>query len=151
MDTRTKMEAFGIASKAFQDLRDAPHFGSPDNVTYRRILECCSNLLPPGKKQLEALEKIFQNCCRDGLVDEIIHDHIRQWVPLSHYKRMIVHHVDKKKHTLPATWSENLKTKTILHSKSTGGKNTAEAGIRAHMMKGLREKTNQKILRGGRI
>lgn len=151
VDARTKLEAFGIASKAFQDLRDAPDYGSANNITYRRILECCSNLLPPGKKQIEAIERIFQHSCRDGLVDETIHDHIRQWIPLSNYKRMIVQHIDKKKHTLPASWSKSLKRKTILYSKSVGGKNTAEAGMKAHMMRGLREKTNQNILRGGRI
>merc|ERR1712232_244466 len=55
-DIRSQVEAFGIATQALQDLRDSPQFGNADSITYRRILECCSNLLPPGKKQLQAIE-----------------------------------------------------------------------------------------------
>lgn len=146
-----KNEAFQIAAQAFQDFREANDFGPVNNMTYRLILECCSNLLPPGKKQVQAIERIFQNCCRDGLVDEVVLGHLRQWVPFTTYKRILGNKVDGLQNTLPAKWSRNFKNKTTLYANGVEEKPLETSGIICHKMQGLREKRNQKLLRGGRI
>ena len=163
-DENAMQEAFGIAVDVFQELRDSFDFGNnPNNTTYHLLLDCCHNLLPPGKKKLQLIEKTFQNCCRDGLVDKLIFQKIQRMVPHWLYNQMILLKLEDSNNgrNIPTSWGANLKTKNAFNvhddifmfgtDDKSFGTTTKGTNNRMDQMKGLRNKVNQKLLRGGRI
>jgi len=74
-----RREALQIAVSTMAQLRKV--VGKPDTVSYGNLLKCCSNLMDRSNQRTAMSMKIFQQCCNDGMVGELVWNEIRRAVP----------------------------------------------------------------------
>jgi hypothetical protein len=70
-DDAEKADAMQIATRTFNELCNS-EYGKPNHVTYAAYLTACRNLLPEGETRAASMTSIFQKCCDDGQVHDII-------------------------------------------------------------------------------
>jgi hypothetical protein len=54
---------------------------APDTVSYGNLIKCFANLMPQGKARNDMSMQVFQKCCKEGLVGELVWNEIRRAVP----------------------------------------------------------------------
>ena len=67
--TPTKMDAFTIAIRVFNELRQTRE--GPDHVSFGNLLRC-ANLLPDGEQKEALVRSTFQLCCQRGSVNAFV-------------------------------------------------------------------------------
>lgn len=70
-DDAEKADAMQIATTTFNELCNS-EYGKPNHVTYATYLTACQNLLPEGETRAASMTSIFQKCCEDGQVNDLI-------------------------------------------------------------------------------
>jgi hypothetical protein len=112
-----KREAFFTALDTYNRLSESPYC-SPNNHTYRMMVGVCVKLLPKSSdSQTEMLEKLFKECCNDGLLSNDIlrtaRDYLPPWLMQKHIGPDIVMHGDKPLYIsdLPKEWSRQFRQK----------------------------------------
>lgn len=70
-DAPERNRAMEIAHKVFKDL-EAGEYGNPDQVTYGTFLKVCSNQMPECSSREQIVDMIFQKCCNDGQVGNLV-------------------------------------------------------------------------------
>jgi hypothetical protein len=73
-DDAEKADAMQIATTTFNELCNS-EYGKPNHVnhvTYAANLTACRNLLPEGETRAASMTSIFQKCCEDGQVHDLI-------------------------------------------------------------------------------
>jgi len=53
----------------------------PDEVSYGIILKCFHNLIPPGLTRTNMAMNVFQKCCEEGYVGDMVWNQMRNLVP----------------------------------------------------------------------
>jgi hypothetical protein len=71
-------EALQVAVLTFKGMRKSKI--APDTVTYGNLLKCCANLIPQGKVRSDMALQIFEQCCRQGLVGNLVWNEVRRAV-----------------------------------------------------------------------
>jgi hypothetical protein len=77
-----KMEAFRIASQTYQEMRKSD-FIRPDSYSFAFWLKCCNNLLEPGDLRTKGVSFAFEECKREGLVNNEVITRLVQGSPVS--------------------------------------------------------------------
>lgn len=134
---------------------------SANSETYRLLLECCSRLLPKESAERErAAKSVFESCCTEGMVDGEVLGAFREAAPYELYKTTILARRDSggdpaEGRTLPDEWTRNAKVRLpgarMAPPLSVDGVFLRTNSMMEHRMRKLRLKTNQKLLRGGRM
>ena len=106
-------EALQIAVETFKEL---PHYAKRDTITYGNLLKCCTNLMPRSKARTDMALQIFDTCCKDGLVGDLVWNEVRKVVPSHELAKKVS--PNKKKSVgllrlrdLPRSWRRNTRDK----------------------------------------
>ena len=70
-------EALQIAVSAFKQLSQ---YAEPDTISYGNLLKCCANLMPHSKARTDMAIQIFDKCCKEGLVGDLVWNEVRKAV-----------------------------------------------------------------------
>jgi hypothetical protein len=54
---------------------------APDTVSYGNLIKCFANLMPQGKARNDMSMRVFEKCCEEGLVGELVWNEVRRAVP----------------------------------------------------------------------
>lgn len=106
-------ESLQIATRTFKEL---PNYAKRDTITYGNLLKCCTNLMPRSKSRTDMALQIFDTCCKDGLVGDLVWNEVRKVVP-SHELAKKVSPKKKKSiglltlRDLPRSWKRNTRDK----------------------------------------
>jgi len=75
--------ALQIAVQTFKRMRQELNV-DPDTVSYGNMIKCVSNLMPhTNKLRGDMALQLFDKCCEDGLVGELVWNEVRKVVPSS--------------------------------------------------------------------
>lgn len=105
-----RREAFDTALDAYNRLCESKNC-SPNNHTYRMMFDVCVNLLPRSSDaQTKLMEKLFRECCNDGLLSNDILRTVRTYLPPSSMQQLLGADVVNGKKpihvgNLPKEWS----------------------------------------------
>lgn len=131
----------------------------PNSETYCALLDCCASLLIAGQARALAVEKVFGFCCRDGLVNEKVLSTLRAATSSDHYASLVVEKSEEVDgfRLVPESFTRNvLGGRTIsVDGRSTlplrvDGRLAITRGMLEFRMRRLRNRKNQRLLRGGR-
>lgn len=108
-----RREAFFSALETYNRLCECNEC-HPNNHTYRMMFDVCANLLPKSSNaQVELMEKLFRECCEDGLLSNDILRTLRKYLPQSTMQKILGPDVvvEERKpiypSDLPREWSRN--------------------------------------------
>jgi Pentatricopeptide repeat domain len=65
------LAAFQIAIATVNELRESKEYDS-DSGCMGMFLRSCANLMPPSRKRDAVVEKMFQQCCAEGLLNDFV-------------------------------------------------------------------------------
>lgn len=132
----------------------------PNSETYKLLIDACGKLIPAGSEQQKALETIFNNCCRDGLVDDKVLRQFKKTAPFDLYQSKILLNakssVDGDGMILPEEWTRNIGHRVRTAEGRRPRPLSPDVGfvvtpsMADYKMRKLRSKKNQNLLRGGR-
>lgn len=143
---------------ALKILKDARKLGlTPNSDTYTALVEACDHLLPSkGQEREKILENIFRRACQEGFVNQSLLEHFKSASSTHLFARLVVSKSIPMEDIkiVPDTWTRNVRGYTegkkvmplSIHGNFTFTKAAAE-----YRMRKLRKRTNQKLLRGGRM
>ena len=133
----------------------------PDPETFYWLLEASASLLPAGTMQAKAMEQIFTICCQSGLVDHVLLKRFQDLAPDDLYTRLVLDTAESEDddgtRVVPLAWTCNVTTKGLIvdrkkpPSLDVDGNFFLTSKMKDRRMKGLRQRRNQKLLRGGRV
>ena len=133
----------------------------PNAETYKLLIDACGKLIPKGLEQQKALETIFNNCCRDGLVDDRVLRQFKKTAPFDLYQGTILLNAqtstDGDGMILPEEWTRNIGHRVRTAEGRRPQPLSPDVGfvmtksMADYKMRRLRSKKNQRLLRGGRL
>jgi len=153
-----QQERTRIMTLALRVLKDARELGlTPNSDTYTALVESCDNLLPAnGAERENVLENIFRRACEEGVVNPSLLEHFKSAASTHLYAKMVVSKSIPTEDIkiVPESWTKNVEgyregkkvMPLSIHGNFTFTKAAAE-----YRMRKLRRRTNQKMLRGGRL
>mmetsp|Transcript_40059 Transcript_40059/g.58548 ORF Transcript_40059/g.58548 Transcript_40059/m.58548 type:complete len:860 (-) Transcript_40059:160-2739(-) len=172
-DEKIRRNAMRVAIENVQNMREqAKEEGrgvkcKPDATTYRLLLEACRNLLPAeGGEREKAVEAVFNRCCLEGYVDTEVLEVFQKIASPELYRKRVLLIVtggeggsgESKERTLPEKWTRNLRYrgrtlegKKAAPTLSIDGTFANIQEMNQYKMRNLRERKNQRVLRGGRL
>jgi hypothetical protein len=152
-----KKNAYKLMIRVVDEMRESGLV--PNSRAYSWLISACKKLLLGGEEREQALRYVFKSCCNDGMVDPGVLRIFRMVAPEDLYHHFVVKSSsgDKSGNYVPREWTKNIGRNT-----SAGNRRreppplTLEQGFdfkpsHDKRMKKLRSKTNQRLLRGGRI
>ena len=111
MALKTAVETFSLMKKLSV---------KPDMISYGNMLKAVANLVPKGKIRTEMGLQLFQACCSDGLVGELVWNEARRALPA----KMLCELLRTKKPLaainigdLPNSWKKSLPKDRRMHMK----------------------------------
>ena len=133
----------------------------PNAETYKLLIDACGKLIPKGLEQQKALETIFNNCCRDGLVDDRVLRQFKKTAPFDLYQSTILLNAQSSTDgdgiILPEEWTRNIGHRVRTAEGRRPQPLSPDVGfvmtksMADYKMRRLRSKKNQRLLRGGRL
>jgi hypothetical protein len=153
------MEVLRIALIDIERMREIDGF-SPDADTYSSILECCGSLVPSGINRASLVERVFQLCCQDGMVDENVLTQLRALTSIDQYARLVIAKSSFLEGTkmVPEEWTINALGGRVVTEDgrrapplSIEGRLTVTMGMQDFKMRRLKDKRNRNLLQGGRL
>ncbi len=85
MDKSTNQEktaAFKIARECFKEILSDSRDERPNSMAFSQFIASCLNLVAAGTKRDQLVASVFEECCRQGLVDIKIILEIRRSSPM---------------------------------------------------------------------
>jgi len=129
-----------------------------DSETFYWLLEASESLLEPGTIQFSIMEQLFNYACKAGAVDRKLLTLFRKLAPRGLFSRLVT---DKAKieydgtRIIPMSWSQKILTHGLDKKKpvalTINGNFYVPKDIQEDKARNLRERINQKRLRGGRV
>lgn len=114
LDPKARRRMLDVAMFTLEELQ-ASRYGHPNQVTYGTFIKACANLLPDDDDlRRVVLKKVFEQCCNDGQVGEMVLTHLRKAAPPDLYQELLA--VANIKATsisvrdLPQEWRCNLRS-----------------------------------------
>jgi len=153
-----QQERTRIMIMALRTLKDSRELGlTPNSDTYTALVEACDHLLPVNRQEREnVLENIFRRACEEGVVNQSLLEHFKSAASTHLFARLVV---SKSISTegikkVPESWTKNIEGyregKKVMPLSIYGNFTFTKAAAEYRMRK-LRRRTNQKMLRGGRL
>lgn len=90
-DEKTLRRALDTAIFTLEELQ-ASRYGQPNQVTYGTFIKACANLIDGDKNDKllrQVIERVFQQCCEDGQVGEMVLAHLRHAAPADLYEELL--------------------------------------------------------------
>jgi len=115
-----KREALQIAVTTFKEL---PQYDKRDTISYGNLLKCCTNLMPQSKAGIDMALQIFDSCCKDGLVGDLVWNEVRKVVPSRDLARKLPPQRKQRSigimslRDLPRSWKRNTRDKQAAAAK----------------------------------
>jgi hypothetical protein len=108
-DDAEKAEAMNIATTTFDELCNS-RYGKPNHVTYAAYLTACRNLLPEGETRATSMTRVFQKCCEDGQVNNLIIRRLESALTKEQLRELFqsVGQDKMELSQLPAEWKQNV-------------------------------------------
>ena len=102
---------------------------SPDTISYGNMLKVVANLIPRGKIRTEMGLQLFQACCQDGLVGELVWNEARRALPGTVLNKVVGGHrkplaAIQVRH-LPRSWTQKVPQPRRLHTKPQKNKESS--------------------------
>jgi len=103
--------ALQVAVRTFKRMRDEFRV-PPDDVSYGNMLKCVANLIDYESAlhaRSEMALQLFQQCCQDGLVSELVWKEVCRAVPIGLLREKLPYRIkrDSKVGDLPEAWRAN--------------------------------------------
>ena len=113
LDERTRRKALYTAIFTLEELQSS-RYGHPNQLTYGTFLKACANLLSEDDEMRRVvIEKVFLQCCKDGLVGEFVLARLRDAAPEDLYKKLlgdaVVSGTRVTVNDLPPQWRSNIR------------------------------------------
>jgi hypothetical protein len=128
-DYQEKQDAFRIAKRTLTALENSS-YGEPNQVTFGAYVTACRNLIPEGKSRLAAVSEVFQKCCQEGMVNDMILQRLHSALSTDELKILMDNCVTIdgciNSKALPAEWRRN-SMERISQGKSSGKKSWASS------------------------
>jgi hypothetical protein len=115
-----KYQSFQIAVDALHDLRSSGSLLSPDATIYSLFLKSCMQLMPSNRKRDAVIEAVFNQCCRDGVVDQRIIQQLKVGTSTEMYQTLLGNHMMNIDVPLPSDWTRNVGTSTTANNQTNG-------------------------------
>ena len=159
--TSDEAEMMNILKLALQSTEELQKIGlKPNSATYAALIKACNKLVSEGGDRQRMLENIFRMCCEGGLVDQLVLLEFQSAASTYLHAKLVVAQsteVDGIK-VVPESWTRN-NTEFLVRTQkgrkvlplSIDGKFTETIASKEHKMRKLRQRRNQKFLRGGRM
>ena len=93
---------------------------NPDMISYGNMLKVVANLVPKGKTRTEMALQLFQACCNDGLVGELVWSEARRALPAKTLTELLPTRKPIsaiKIQDLPNSWKKSLPKDRRMHMK----------------------------------
>ena len=132
----------------------------PDASTYAVLLQASVHLLEDTAQRSTLVKKIFAQCCVEGMVDEEVLQTLKSAITSELYSDLVIARSEDIEGVklVPEAWSARaLRGSTITADGrrtvplGVDGRLTYTRGMMEFQMRRLREKRNQRLLRGGRL
>lgn len=112
LDPKSRKKALDTAIFTLAELQGSP-YGKPNHLTYGTFLKACANLMPRDDELRRLIvEPVFQQCCEDGQVGEMVLTHLRDAAPEDLYRDLLNGAVTArgkvKMQDLPFEWRRNV-------------------------------------------
>ena len=105
-DSEVKFDAFQTALGVMKELRSSSELEIDSSIT-GMFIKACNNLMPDGPKRDDLVKKIFQDCCRQGLVNEFVQSEFGKAASESLQLEILGgYSVDDI--SIPKSWSDNI-------------------------------------------
>jgi hypothetical protein len=147
-----KMKTMKLALQAADDMRKLGM--DPNAGTYGALLEACHRLIPEGVDRARILENVFRKCCEEGCVDQTVLEQFHYVASSYLYSKLVVGHgvaVEGIK-VVPGSWTRTVtKHRGKALPLSIDGQFTETIASKEYKMRKLRGRSNQRLLRGGRM
>lgn len=113
LDPRSRKKALDTAIFTLAELQGSP-YGKPNHLTYGTFLKACANLMPRDDELRKmVVEPVFQQCCKDGQVGDMVLKHLRNAAPKDLYRELLkgvaASGAKVKVEDLPLEWRRNVK------------------------------------------
>jgi len=157
-DSYTRQDRTKMMTAALQVLGDSKKLGLTLNSdAYTALVEACDSLLPVNEKERETvLSNVFHRTCDEGFVNQSLLESFKSAASAHLYAKLVVSKSIPMEDIkiVPESWTRNVKgyregkqvMPLSIHGNFTFTKRAAE-----YRMRKLRQRTNQKFLRGGRL
>jgi hypothetical protein len=156
--TNIRQDRTKMMTTALQILEESRKLGLTLNSdTYTALVEACDSLLPVnGKERENVLTNVFNRACLEGFVNQSLLEKFKSAAPTYLYAKLVVSKSipleDIK--IVPESWTRNVegyKEGKQVMPLSIHGNFTFTKGAAEYRMRKLRQRKNQKFLRGGRL
>ena len=81
ISNKDKATTFKIARRCFKEILSG-HHGQPNSMSFSQFILSCLTLVGPGTKRDQLIASVFEECCKQGLVDIKIVLEIRRSSPV---------------------------------------------------------------------
>lgn len=101
--------AMEIAHKVFKAM-EAGEYGRPDQVTYGTFLQVCTNQMPECSTRDQIIGMIFQKCCSDGQVGNLVLQHLKSTISPELFYELVGMDIESIRgmEDLPVDWCGNV-------------------------------------------
>ena len=115
MALKTAVETFSLVKKLSIQ---------PDMISYGNMLKVVANLVPRGSTRTEMGLQLFNGCCQDGLVGELVWNEARRAMPskalVGLFRNQPKPLSAMRVQDLPRSWRKNLPKERRMHAKRKG-------------------------------
>jgi len=112
-DQSEKAEALKIATATYKQSKASPdRKGQPNHVTYGTFIKACTNLIPEGPERDASLASVFEKCCQDGQVSDLVLKNLRDGCSRDFFQKLVGQIEAGRLDTneLPSEWTKNVST-----------------------------------------
>ena len=103
-----KALALQIAASTFNSLPSIPGL-RPNSITYTSMIHVLKNLIEDPSERTQAITGIFQQCCKDGCINQSMMNILAKATTEDQFKLITGYPLDKKNiNELPSAWSRKM-------------------------------------------
>lgn len=131
----------------------------PNQMTYTYLLQAARELVRDESTRAKIVDQVFKLSCQDGMVDDVLLQQFMEVTTPTQYQQLVIlpgEDVEGVK-VLPQSWSRNALGGRVVSADgrrvrpvTVDGRLTETKAMQEFKMRRLRDKRNQKLLRGGR-
>ena len=107
-----KRNALQVAVQTFALMRSKGY--PPDMISYGNLLKAFANLMPPGPARTKMALRVFESCCDDGYVGDLVWKEARRAIPTNELNRALPKQLQGRPvevRDLPRAWKRNQRAK----------------------------------------
>ena len=124
LDEQTRRKALHTAIFTLKELQSS-RYGQPNQVTYGTFIKACANLLPENDSlRRTIIQKVFEQCCKDGQCGEMVLNYLRKAAPSDLYEELFADFIRSGTRLvavedLPPEWRCNVRDKDSWRDRPT--------------------------------